>query len=351
MLSLAELLPKKASSIDKVEAFRLQQQALLERGQRWFLLPALLLVVGGGLLVGGKLGLGFLFMGISLVAFLLVGAFKIIPAYTRYNDQFKRTVLYALLEDLYPSVYYAPDNYVPSSILTKAQLYSVGELYKGKDYVEGETGRGNTFRFSKLSIKNNLNDAEEQQLFEGLFLVVDIAKYCEHPVCIVPVADALTTELAEGLDRQPLAHFLNSTQKANYTEKQPDFVHNFMIYSKESKLAQSFLNDTLLEALYQWYTQWRCAAHLSFIGQQLFIALSMPRVFPVPDLNQKAATNEDLDRFYEQLLYCLSVVEIFGEVDVCTQKSQDIGLDNADSAPLRDLGEKDAPDRDDHKLQ
>lgn len=312
MLSLAELHQKKLSSIDKIEAFRLQQQSMLEQGQRWFILPGLLILLAGGVLFSGKLALGAIALGLSLVVFLIIGVLKIIPAYTRFNDQFKRRALYALLEDLYPSVYYAPDNYIPSSIVEKANLYPIGEVYTGKDYVEGETTQANVFKFSELSIKSNVAN-QANDLFKGLFLVVDICIQASSPVYILPATAVPNEELLESLIAQPLELLLSANQHAAYGTTHPKFVKDFVVYSQDTAAAKAILSAPLINALYQWYTQWESCAQLSFVGQQLFLALPMTQMFPTPNMNQKSTTNTELNRFYDQLLYGLSVVEFFGD--------------------------------------
>lgn len=315
MLSLAELHSQKKSSIDKVEAFRLQQQKLLEQGQHWFLLPLLLIVFGGGLLFLGMGAVGTLVIGFSVVIFLLIGAFKILPAYTRFNDQFKRRVLYALLEDLYPSVYYAPDNYVPSSLFAKAKLYPVGTSYTGKDYVEGETEQGDTFKLSALSVSTKLADSSElTPLFTGLFWVIDIPQQNNSAVYILPDTATLPQSKNQFV-QQPLESFFSSEQSNDYRENCPAFGTGFIVYSQTTEAAQSILKTPLIEALYHWYSQWNCTPHFSIIGQQLFIALPLGTVFPAPDFMQKSINNTDLNRFYDQLLCGLSLVDFFGVED------------------------------------
>lgn len=314
MLSLAELHQKKRSSIDKVEAFRLQQQSMLEQGQRWFLLPTTLVVIGAVLLFIGRVALGAFGFGLSVVVFLLVGAFKILPAYTRFNDQFKRQVLYALLEDLYPSVYYAPDNYIPSSLFVKAQLYPQGTSYTGKDYVEGETTKGDTFKFSALMVQEKkASSGKSTALFEGLFLVIDLAEPLDCPVFILPSTSPTTTQ--EQLLQQPIERFFTDEQSSTYNAVDSVFGQGFMVYSQKKEAAQLLLKAPLIEAIYQWHTQWNCAPHISLIGQQLFVALPIPVVFPAPDFVQQAANNVELNRFYDQVIAGLSVVELFGEAN------------------------------------
>lgn len=311
MLSLAELYQKKKSSMDKVEMFRLQQQTMLEQGQHWFLLPVLLIGLGIGLMFFGKIALGVISFSVSLLAFLLVGALKILPAYTQFNDQYKRQVIYALLEDLYPSIYYAPDNYVPSSLFAKAQLYPLDSQYTGKDYVEGETVQGGTFKFSDLSVKTPpTGHMDPITLFKGLFLVIDVYQPCDGSLYILPATTP--PPLEEGLLQQPLERFMTPAQNASYTQFYSEFARGFMVYSKDTDAAQSLLKAPLIEALYQWYSKWQCAAHISWIGQQLFIALPQKAAFPMPDFAQTTNTNQALQRFYDQLLYGLSLVEYFG---------------------------------------
>lgn len=315
MLKLTDLYQKKVSSLDKVEKFRLEQQAMLEQGQRWFWLPVLLIGVGIGLFFWGKIPVAILMCGISALVFLLVGAFKILPAYNRFNDQFKRTVLYALLEDLYPNVYYAPDNYVPSSLFAKAQLYPVGGNYTGEDYVEGETEHGRVFKFSTLSVQSTLTDGQgPQEIFQGLFLVVDVHLKSNYPIYILPVGASLEGVNLTQFIQQPLAHFMTPEQTNTYAAC-PTFGEAFIVYTLEKEATTILLKAPLMEVLYQWYNGWQCATHLSWIGQQLFIALPSTIIFPAPDLTEKVEENKNLNCLYDQLLYSLSLVECFGETN------------------------------------
>ena len=335
MLSLAELYQKKKSSMDKVEMFRLQQQTMLEQGQHWFLLPALLVVGGVGLLFFGKVTWAIICFSSSLVAFLLVGALKILPAYTQFSDQFKRQVIYALLEDLYPNIYYAPDNYVPSSLFAKAQLYPLDSHYTGKDYVEGETEAGGTFKFSDLSVQiPHTGSVEPITLFKGLFMVIDMHQSCDGALYILPVT--APPPLAEGLLMQPLERFMTPAQNTSYTQVYSEFARGFMVYSKDTDAAQTLLKTPVIKALYHWYSEWQCAAHLSCIGQQLFIALPQKSAFPTPDFAQETHNNQEIHRFYDQLFYGLSLVEYFGceEPQEETNNLSPINLGKIVNSPL-----------------
>ncbi|MFK7798861.1 MAG: DUF3137 domain-containing protein [Aureispira sp.] len=312
MYNLAELSKRKQFGMDSVKAYHLQEQQVLRRGQYWFLLPIFLMILTLSLFVFHKFYLAIVLCSFSLLVFILVGALKIIPVYNRFNDQFKQRMLRAFLEDLYPSIYYAPANYIPSSLFEQAQLYPTHYSYVGKDYVEAKMVKGSSFKFSALSVHAKTSQSDTiYAAFKGLFLVVKTRESCHSPIYILPSSSTFHHPKVEAFDKQTLESVLREDMYDSRLEKYAQLCKKFTVYSQSEIAIKSILKTTLLETIHYWTTQWQSAIRVSWIGQQLFVALPMATVFPVIELKDENFKEAELVRFYDQLLSILSVVECY----------------------------------------
>lgn len=314
MYNLPELSRRKQSSMDSVKAYHRQEQQVLRRGQYWLLLPILLIGVALSLVIFNEIYISIVLFSFSLLVFMLVGALKIVPVYNRYNDQFKQKTLDAFLEDLYPSIYYAPANYIPSSLFEQAKLYPKYCSYTGKDYVEVKTLKGNSFKFSTLSV--HAKDAPSDTIysaFKGVFLVINTDLVCNSPIYIVPSLDTLHHPKAELLDKQALESIFEKEATDSNQKQFAKLCKGFMVYYQSDVAIRLILKTALLEAIHYWSNQWHCALRISWIGQQLFIAMPMTTAtfFPIIELKDEQFNEAELMRFYDQLLSILSVIEYY----------------------------------------
>lgn len=312
MYNLAELSKRKQLGIDSVKAYHIQEQQTLRRGQNWFLLPIFLVILTLSLFVFNRIYLAIVLFSFSLLVFIMVGALKIVPVYNRFNDQLKQRILRAFLEDLYPSIYYAPANYIPSSLFKQAGLYPPHYSYIGKDYVEAKTEKGNSFKFSALSVYAKTSESDAiYTAFDGLFLVVKTRQSCHSPIYILPSSATFHHPKVGTFNKQTLEAVLKEEIYDSDLKKYAQLCKKNTVYSQSGVVIKPILKTTLLEVIHYWATQWQSAIRVSWIGQQLFVALPMATVFPVIELKDENFNEAELVRFYDQLFSILSVVECY----------------------------------------
>lgn len=317
MYDLAELSRRKQASMDSVKAYHRQEQKLLRRGQYWFLLPILLMGLTLSVVVLNKIYLGIVLFSFSLLVFILVGASKIVPVYNRFNDQFKQKILHAFLEDLYSSVYYAPANYIPSSLFAQAMLYPIHNSYTGKDYVEAKMSNGASFKLSVLSIQaKNIQSDVVYSAFDGVFLIIKTRQFCDSPTYILPSSTTFYHPQKELFYKQPLDLILGDGTCDTELKQYANLCKGFTVHYQSEKAMKAILKRTLLETIHYWANQWQCAVRVSWIGEQLFLAFPMATVFPVIELKDEKFNDLELNRFYDQLLSILSLVQCFELNDV-----------------------------------
>lgn len=298
--------------LQKIEQERQDTLENITKAKRWYILPILLLVAAIVSLFGEGIPLAIGMLFAAIVGFILVAVFKVTPHRTSYISNFKKEVFSVFIEALYPSTYYAPGNYLPSSLFDKSQLFGSYDNYKGEDYIEGKTKNGCSFKFSELCVTDTSTDSDGDSqtttIFDGLFFVLDVPNRVNGRIQVLPdTAESTFGKVGKFIQKNLGAFFKRSTMV--YMEDHPEFEKEFVVYSQVEEEAYRILSPDLLQAIYDLRYKWLTRLSISFIGHQVYVAMPTSKNFFHPDIKESILEDKLLKELYDELALCFAVVE------------------------------------------
>jgi hypothetical protein len=298
--------------LQQIEEERQEALENIAKAKQWYILPMLLLVAAIASLFLGQIPLvaGLLFA--AIVGFVVVAVFKVTPHRTSYISNFKKEAFSVFIEALYPPIYYAPDNYLPSSLFDKSQLFGSYDNYKGEDYFEGKTESGCSFKFSELCVTDTTTDSDGDSqtttVFDGLFFVLNVPDRVNGRIQVLPdTAESAFGKMGKFIQKNLGAFFKRSTMV--YMEDHPEFEKEFVVYSEAEEEAYRILSPNLLQAIYDLRYKWKTRLSISFIGHQMYVAMPTNKNFFHPDIKQSILEDQLLQELYDELALCFAVVE------------------------------------------
>jgi hypothetical protein len=319
MKSLSDIRGHIDPALQQIESFRIEKLNSISKARGWYLVPISIVIFG---FVSLQLDSHFPYrvqfitvfcFFIAFILFFLVYIFKVAPHRAQFIASFKHDVFSAFVLHLYPGSYYAPDNYLPSIIFKSSKLFSSFDSYKGEDYFEGTTNAKTSFKFSELKVSDSYSDSDGNQqnqlVFSGLFLVLDIPIKVVNPIFVLPdTAEKLTGTAGKFLQRT-FGTFFRGNQKLVYFNEYPDFEKEFVVYSKDESIAKEILGPGLIEALCKIKSTWNKKVRVSLIDNHLYVAIDTKHDLFHPNIKKSLLQDEVINELYEELALCFSIVE------------------------------------------
>lgn len=302
--------------LQKMEEERLNTLANIAKAKKWYSLPLLLLasaIVGLFLETFLFAGLQFIF---AIIGFIIVAVFKVGPYRNNYTATFKTEAFSTFIEALYPNVYYAPDNYLPSNLFDESKLCGCYNEYEGEDYFEGKTENGRSFKFSELKVvdedtttdSDGNTETNTTNVFTGLFFVLKVPNRVDGQIQVLPdKAESTFGKMGKFFQKNVGAFFKRSTMV--YMEGHPEFEKEFVVYSKNEEEAYRILTPNLLQAIYDLRYKWQTQLSISFIGHKIYVAMPTEKDFFNPNINRSILEDKLLQELYDELALCFAVVE------------------------------------------
>jgi hypothetical protein len=300
-----ELLP----SLTTLEGDR---KKLVNGGFKWVaigLIPfAISLVINQGSVFEGSWFLLFAGVILSGGLYLILNLRKI----REIKDRFKNEVIAKMVKAIDPSLSYDANGCISSHDYHKSKLYlSDINKYKGDDLVTGKVGQ-TAIRFSELltQMEKETRDSKGNKskqvttIFRGLFFVADFNKHFIGETVVLP-------DTAENL----FGSFGTMFQKWNFQRDQlvkledVEFEKAFAVYSNDQVEARYILSTSLMQRILQFKAKAKSGIRLSFIGNEVFIAVSLSEnLFEAPFFSSMAKY-ERIEGFNKYLILFIGIVE------------------------------------------
>jgi hypothetical protein len=308
--------------LQKIEQERLDSLEKISKAKRWYILPTILLLLAGVNFffnrepVEGSLFFSAILGFSAIVLFIIIAVYKVAPYKTNYISNFKKEAFSSFVGALYPQVYYAPGNYLPSRLFDSSGLFGSYDTYEGEDYFEGKTESGSSFKFSELKIteEDTTTDSEgntnttTSTVFTGLFFVLSVPDRVDGRIQVLPdTAESTFGKVGQFFQKSLGAFFQRSTMV--YMEGHPEFEKEFVVYSKNAEEVYRILSPNLLQAIYDLRYKWKTRLSISFIGHYMYVAMPTDKNFFNPDMKQSVLKDKLLQELYDELALCFAVVE------------------------------------------
>ncbi|WMX12843.1 DUF3137 domain-containing protein [Aureispira sp. CCB-E] len=300
----------------KIEQERQDTLANIKKAKKWYLLPILLLLLAIVSFAANKIPLGIGLLFVSIVGLIVVAVFKVSPYQTNYISNFKKGAFSTFVEASYPQVYYAPDNYLPSSLFDKSKLFGSYDSYSGEDYFEGKTEGGCSFKFSELHVtKTEVTsngdggvETSARTIFDGLFFVLNVPDRVSGQIQVLPDSvENVFGKMGKIFQKKIGAFFQRSS--VVYLEDHPEFEKEFVVYSKDEEEVYRILTPNLLQAIYDLRYKWNTRLSISFIEHQVYVAMPTSKDFFRPNIKYSVTDDTLLKELYDELALCFAVVE------------------------------------------
>ncbi|CCN84900.1 conserved hypothetical protein [Vibrio nigripulchritudo SFn27] len=242
---------------------------------------------------------------------LILGAF-FNAKWSVYRKAYKNEVVTALLEFIDPSLTCRPNGYVDSTKYKTSGLYRRSyDRYSGEDHITGKIGK-TAIEFSELhtEYKTTSRDSKGRTttnwhtIFKGIFFIADANKHFNSKTYVLAdsqgffssIGKALTDKFGGIGDRVAL--------------EDVDFEQYFEVYSDDQVEARYLLSPALMRRLVEFRkSAGNVGISLSFVGDNIYIAIPNRKDFFEPKLNKSAVAFDMVEEIFRDLDFFIGVVE------------------------------------------
>jgi len=312
MKSISEIRQNIGASLREVEHFRKDKLAAIKSGRRLNVIPIILLIVAAVSLVGSMIPIAIGAGVISLIAFAIIYFWKIAPHHNAYKSHYKDKVLSAFVNAVYPKTTFRANDKVASHKFTASGLFGSYDDYYGEDYFRGTTEDGQKFEFSEVratrTTRDSDGDTNTTTVFDGVLFVLEAKTTATTDVRVLPD----TAEKSFGGIGKFIQKNLGSLfQKGSmvYLKEHPEFEKEFVVYAQSEEEARRILTPTMIGAIYNLKYKWDRPLRVSFVGTNVYIALSTSQNYFKADVNKSVLEDALLKELYDELALCFAVVE------------------------------------------
>lgn len=312
MKTLQEVVPEVKPTLQKLEEYRQQQRQNITGVQIWLWVPGLAFILAIVFVFNAKMPLTIGFGFFSFIGFVGILS-STSNNKKRYRFNFKHQIIAAFAKTLYPNIFYSPYQKVAAAHFKAARLFESWNHYNGEDFFKGKTKNGLPFQFSELTVQdyNNANQSTRNNVFRGLFFVLEIPQVTHGQIYIFPNKQNSISGAFSGFFESSFRQMFSHSRRV--VMRHPQFERFFDVYSTNPSVAHKILTKDILDKIYDLSARWRSPVRVSFISNRLYIALPKPGDMFEPNLNLSLLDDRSIYQFYNQLALCFSIVEKFSE--------------------------------------
>jgi hypothetical protein len=264
----------------------------------------------------------YLFMFIPLFGLLAIMLYIIydnVYKNTAFYKQYKREVIYRLIKFINPSLHYDNRLFISTNDFYKSGFFDNGISvdFDGEEHISGVIDNVNV-EFSELEVefkdKNQISTTGNKYMFRGIFFVAKAPKPFPADIVVIP----------KNAVRKPNLSAIETGNEA--------FNNHFQILlprMEEEYYALEMLNSDFMDSLVKLRNELPHEIHISFVYDQVFIAISHERNLFEPDLWKYTVGFEAIVRHYKDLYYPINLIEHFA-----AHKAIHIGDENVDYETL-----------------
>jgi len=254
-----------------------------------------------------------LFLVISLLLYFFFFGFN--RKRVDFKTEYKKVVVGKLAQFISPELSFTPNLFITEARYNASRIFlSDPDIYNGEDLVSGNIGKTH-IEFCELHTKDRTQDSKGRTtyttIFKGVFFIADFNKNFIGQ-----------TYVLSDFSERFMGTFGKWLQNANFMR--PDVVHlentefekYFAVYSSDQVEARYILSPSFMERLLEFRKKSNVNVQFSFVDNHLYIAMPMHKNLFEPSLRKSVMNPEAVQGFYEDLLFCTSVVN---ELDLNTR--------------------------------
>lgn len=235
---------------------------------------------------------------VPVVLLILVNKKK----YDAARSDYKRVLVGPLLKSIDTKLQYKPNGKISEYKLEHSLLFRNSTRYESENLITYPLGKESVTMayvnaYSETQDLDEDDMESEQIVFSGLFATIKSSRTIEGKVCVFPdFAQKHLGFIGEGIQGSKY----EKLQKAKLDD--PRFEKEFLVYANDQVTANYILTHTIMEVLTKVTQKEKKKISISFIGDKIYIGLSIPYGFFQHNISKKltdfSAVSESLKSFY-----------------------------------------------------
>lgn len=313
MKTLEEFQSALASSLQKLEDFRLNELQAASSTQWYYIFPALITIVA--LIIYWTINPVMAFVVFSLAVALGVYIIEMTNQRKQnYGDSFKKKILTTLVKVFYKKTSYNAQRKISKKSFLKSELY-VGVLeYEGGDLFKGKTEQGFRFQFCELDVALQALTRTQPTSFKGFFFEIESPHQFPAKVLVHPNSNKTVPNVGQELEQLSLQGLTADGELVAVANVYPKFEKDFTVYSHSKEMAYHVLTPAIVEGLYTIKEQWGVTPLISFIENKIYIAIPSKKNFFQASIHDSLLDPAPIEQLYQELSHCIAVIEHLGLV-------------------------------------
>ena len=296
------------------ELIELDAQRRAAMTRVWFVIggAVLLGLAGAGLVLASNAGPAWLFLPAVLGVIIGVAGYTMLTS--GYRTGFKQRIIGSIVRSLDPSLTYAADQTISEQEFRASRLFTTDpDRFSGEDLVRGRIG-ATALRFSELHAEYRSTSTDSKgntrttwhTIFKGLFFVADFNKHFAGITVVRPdAAQRLFGRIGQMM--QSMGTTFSDLELVALED--PEFEEEFVVLTSDQVEARYILSPSLMRRILDYGHKTGQRMSLSFIANQIHIAIPMPRDLFEPPLLKSCADPELIRTYLEDLLMMIGIVE------------------------------------------
>ena len=246
------------------------------------------------------------FLLISLLMYFFIFGFK--RNRTNFRTEYKKIVIGKLMQFINPELAFTPNLFITQNKYDLSKIFlSNPDIYSGEDLVSGKIEKTQV-EFCELHTQDRQTDHKGRTtyvtIFKGLFFIADFNKHFHGQ-----------TYVLSDFGERFLGFFGKLMQNINVGRPEvvrledPEFEKIFVVYSSDEVEARYILSTSFMERLVEFRKKMNSSVQLSFVGNNIYMAIPMKKNLFEPSLRRTVMNFEDIKEYYKQILFCTSIVD------------------------------------------
>ncbi len=287
--------------------------AELEKERRKVARNIVWLIIGGILLCGGAVAIGFILHRITgligVMAIIMLFIFLLTKSTKKYTSNFKEVVIRRIINFIEESLEYYPDSCISRNEYMSSKIFPKNpDRYRGDDLVTGKPDK-TELRFSEVHSEYKTKDSKGRTqwhtIFKGIFFIADFNKNFNGETFVLP-------DVAEKVFGSWLGNLFQKWNpgRADLVKlEDPDFEKLFVVYSDDQIEARYILSTSLMRRITEYKNNTGKKIFLSFINNHVYVAISYGKNLFEPHIFKTLLDFGSIKVYYEDLLLALRIVE------------------------------------------
>lgn len=247
---------------------------------------------------------------LSAIMMYCTVAFKL--SWDKYRARYKKHIMSTLLNEINPSLRWHKDKFITQDWFEKSGLYDKKiDSYHGEDLINGELG-GFQVEMSELCVSQiflaEQGGSQRKPIFKGLFLKAQCDMPFSHCSYILPQESS-----KQGIKEKLFGHLSKTRFGQKVKLPESEFSQNFTVISSAPDAILQILTHELMMKLVGYRNQKQSIPlSLSFVDQNVYIAIPESRGLFEPVLNTAVTNFETIEALLQDLIFFTGLLQELG---------------------------------------